>query len=56
MTINTSVDVIDISISGNYAYVTCYADISLSACSVTQIENEYAYAELNKVGNSWKIF
>ena len=56
MTINSSVDVTDISISGNYAYVICYADISVSACGIIQSENTYAYAELNKIGNSWKLF
>jgi hypothetical protein len=54
--LDASVDVIDISITGNYAYVICYANITLSACGYTENENEYAYANLNKIGNSWKLF
>jgi uncharacterized lipoprotein YehR (DUF1307 family) len=56
VTINASVNVIDISISGNYAYVICDGSISLSACGVTESNSEYVYAELNKTGNTWKIF
>lgn len=56
VTIKASVNVIDISISGNYAYVICDGSMSLSACGVTESNSEYAYAELNKVGNSWKLF
>jgi len=56
VTINASVNVIDISISGNYAYVICDGSISLSACGVTESNSEYVYVELNKTGNTWKIF
>ena len=54
--LDASVDVIDISITGDYAYVICYASITLSACGYTENENEYAYANLNKIGNNWKLF
>lgn len=56
VTINASVNVIDISISGNYAYVICDGSMSLSACGVTESNSEYAYAELSTIGNSWKLF
>lgn len=56
VTIKASVNVIDISISGNYAYVICDGSMSLSACGVTESNSEYAYAELNKTGNTWKLF
>ena len=52
MTINASVNVINISISSNYAYVTCDASLSLTACGATESSSEFAYAELNKIGNS----
>jgi hypothetical protein len=51
----TYVNVDNISISGNYAYVICDASLSISACGVTENNSEYGYLELNKIGNSWKI-
>ena len=56
VTINASVNIIDISISGNYAYVTCNGSMSVSACGVTENNSKYVYAELNKIGNTWKLF
>jgi len=54
--INTYVNVDNISISGNYAYVICDANLSISACGETENISEYGYLELNKIGNSWKLF
>lgn len=53
--INTYVNVENISISGNYAYVICDASLSISACGITENNSEYGYLELNKIGNNWKI-
>jgi hypothetical protein len=53
--INTYVNVANISISGNYAYVICDASLSISACGVTENNSEYGYLELSKIGNSWKL-
>jgi hypothetical protein len=53
--INTYVNVDNISISGNYAYVICDASLSISACGVTENNSEYGYLELIYIGNSWEI-
>ena len=56
VTINIVVNILDVSISGNYGQAYCYVSDIVSACGYFDSDSEYGYLYLQKVGNSWKLY
>ena len=56
ITINFSVDIQNVSINGNYSRVYCYESIIVIACGDYESNSGYYYLDLQKIGNSWKLY
>ena len=56
VTINIVVNILDVSISGNYGQAYCYVSDIVSACGYFDSDSGYVYLYLQKVGNTWKIY
>ncbi len=55
VTVNFIPDIINISVTGNYAQVYMYYYGTVSACGYFYSDGYYTTYTLQKVGNSWKI-
>jgi hypothetical protein len=55
VTVNVVVNILDVSINGNYSQAYCKIDGLISYCGYFESESGYAYYNLQKVGNSWKF-
>ena len=51
-----SIDIFDISISGNYASAYCSGSITIIADYYSESDSASGYLYLQKVGNNWKIY
>ena len=56
VTINAVVEIFDVSIYGNYGEVYSYVYIVITHCGEYEITEGYSYLELQKIGNSWKLY
>ena len=56
VTINAIVNILDVSINGNYSQAYCYINILISYCGYFESDSLYTYYNLQKVGNSWKLY
>lgn len=56
VTINMIVNILDVSINGNYSQVYCNKYILISYCGYFESDSVYKYYNLQKVGNSWKLY
>ena len=56
VTINAAVNIIDVSISGSYSQVYSYVSYLVTYCGYYEADEGYSYLELQKVGNSWKLY
>jgi len=57
VTINTYVDISDVSIYGNYSQVYCYVSATIRACGyVVDSTSGYGSLHLQKMGNRWKLY
>ncbi len=56
VTINFVVNIIDVSISGSYSQVYSYVSYLVTYCGYYEADEGYSYLELQKVGNSWKLY
>ena len=56
VTINFVVNIIDVSISGSYSQVYSRVSYLLTYCSYYETDEVDSYLELQKVGNSWKLY
>ncbi|MBU4361942.1 hypothetical protein KJ813_04690 [bacterium] len=56
ITINAVVKIYDVSISGNYSQAYCYYTYLITYCGYYENDNKYIYYDLQKVGNSWKLY
>ena len=55
VTVNAYIDILNVSIYGDYSEVYGYINIVMSACGYVYNNSGYGYHYLQKVGNSWKI-
>ena len=56
VTINTVIEIFDVSIYGNYGEVYSYVYIIITHCGEYEITEGYSNLELQKIGNSWKLY
>ena len=56
VTFNAVVKIYDVSISGSYGSAYCYIIYLVTACGYYESDSEYVYYDLQKVGNSWKLY
>lgn len=56
VTINTYVDILDVSIYGNHSDAFCYISATISACGYFDSASDYGYLYLQKMGNRWKLY
>lgn len=56
VTINMIVNILDVSINGNYSQAYCNKYILISYCGYFESDSVYKYYNLQKVGNSWKLY
>jgi uncharacterized protein YceK len=56
VTINFVVNIIDVSISGSYSQVHSYVSYLVTYCGYYEADEGDSYLELQKVGNSWKLY
>jgi spore coat protein CotH len=56
ITVNAVVNILDVSISGNYSQAYCYYTYLITYCGYYENDSEYHYYDLQKVGNSWKLY
>ena len=56
VTINVVVNVLDVSVTGNYAQAYCYFSFLITYCDYVEADEGYAYLNLQKIGNSWKLY
>ena len=56
ITINVYADIQNVSINGNYSQAYCYVSVLITACGYYESDDEYVYYDLQKVGNSWKLY
>jgi len=56
VTINAVVNVLDVFINGSYAQAYCYASYLTTYCGDYEADEGYAYLNLQKIGNSWKLY
>lgn len=55
ITINASVDILDVSIYGNYSQAFCSVSVLITYCGYYESDSTSGYYYLQKVGNSWKL-
>ena len=56
VTINFVVNIIDVSISGSYSQVYSHVSYLITYCGYYETDEVDSYLELQKVGNSWKLY
>lgn len=56
ITINVYADILSVSIYGNYSEAYLYLNALITACGYYESDSGYVYYDLQKVGNSWKIY
>jgi len=56
VTINFVVNIINVSISGSYSQVHSYVSYLITYCGYYETDEVDSYLELQKVGNSWKLY
>ena len=56
VTFNAPINILDVSISGNYSQAYCYYTYLITGCGYYEIDSGYGYYFLQKVGNSWKLY
>jgi len=56
VTINTYVDISNVSIYGNYSQVYCYISAVIRACGYSDSTSGYGSLYLQKIGNSWRLY
>ncbi len=56
ITINASVDILDVSIYGNYSQAFCSVSVLITYCGYYESDSTSGYYDLQKVGNSWKLY
>jgi len=56
VTLNAVIDIQNVSIYGNYATVSGYTSILITYCGYFYSDDKYSNFNLQKVGNSWKLY
>ena len=56
ITINTFVDIQNVSINEDYSQANCDIGIIISYCGYVESDNLSGTLYLQKVGNSWKLY
>jgi len=56
ITINYYIDILDVSIYGNYSEVYGYLTLVMTADGYYESDSGYFWQYLQKVGNTWKIY
>jgi len=56
VTLNMVIDIQNVSINVNYATVSGYTNIILTYCGYYEADEGYSYLNLQKIGNSWKLY
>ena len=56
ITINAVVNILNVSISGNYSQAYCYINVLITYCGYYETDEGYTYLNLQKIGNSWKLY
>ena len=56
ITINTIVKIYDVSIYGNYSQAYCSVSVLITYCGYYESDSVSGYYDLQKVGNSWKLY
>ena len=56
VTVNTVVNITDVSISGSYSQVYSYVSLLITYCGYFYSDEGNSYLELQKIGNSWKLY
>ena len=56
VTVNFVVNIIDVSISGSYSQVHSYVSYLITYCGYYEADEVDSYLDLQKVGNSWKLY
>jgi len=56
VTINFIVNIIDVYISGSYSQVHSYVSYLITYCGYYETDEVDSYFELQKIGNSWKLY
>ena len=56
VTLTYYIDIINIVIDGNYAQVYVHTTSLITACGYYETYDQYEYGNLQKVGNSWKLY
>ena len=56
ITFNAFIDIQNVSVSGNYATVSGYTTFLLTYCGYYYNDEMYSNFNLQKVGNSWKLY
>ena len=56
VTVNFVVNIIDVSISGSYSQVHSYVSYLITYCGYYEADEGNSYLDLQKVGNSWKLY
>ena len=56
VTVNAVVKIYDVSIYGNYSQAYCYFTYVITACGYYDSDSKYIYYDLQKIGNSWKLY
>jgi len=56
VTINTIVDIKNVSINGDYAQASCDVSVIISYCGYFESDSASGTLHLQKIGNSWKLY
>ena len=56
VTFNFVVNIIDVSISGSYSQVYSYFSYLITYCGYYEADEGDSHLELQKIGNSWKLY
>lgn len=56
VTLTYYIDIINIDIYGNYAHVYVHTTSLITACGYYETYDNYEHGNLQKVGNSWKLY
>jgi len=56
ITINAYTDIQNVSINGSYSQAYCYTTYLVTACGYYESDSGYKYYNLQKIGNSWKLY
>ncbi|MBU4292590.1 MAG: hypothetical protein KJ770_00880 [Actinobacteria bacterium] len=56
VTVNAVVKIYDVSIYGNHSQAYCYFTYVITYCGWYESDSGYIYYDLQKIGNSWKLY